>query len=96
MLQLLMHYTLRVLCCWPVAGADKSLLLLLRFFTNLVAAFNYIARRQTIVRFRDGCNSFHRYVGEILRVLRRNRWRGHVLILRRSVRTMWERGTANE
>ena len=38
-----MPYILLVLCCWPAAGADEMLSLLLHFFTDLFVAFNYVS-----------------------------------------------------
>ena len=41
-LQLLVNYVLLVLCCWPAAGADNILVLLLHIFTDLLVAYNSI------------------------------------------------------
>ena len=49
------------------------------FLHGLRVAFEYISSTANSYEIlRDGCDIFHRYVGEIFRLLRRSRWSRHV------------------
>ena len=48
---LLMYCMLLVLCCWPTAAADNTVVLVLHFFTDCLLPSIIYLRRQTIMRF---------------------------------------------
>ena len=78
-----MPYILLVLCCWPAAGADNILVLLLHIFTDLLVAYNSIYSTENnhlVCDFleMDAIIFTKKYVGEMFLFLWRSRSSCHV------------------